>query len=613
MLMAAKENDVLSLNPHSRLSAQLTERAEDEGLDAFHIKSRLHGFDIIRELPLVERIAEFKKNPEVMCIHADRCQALLEQTANCKDVLCNAEQCEVYDFCSEHRYVSQIPKAAQCQSVFYSWLQLPTDPGSKGIVEQIMTARRKYDRADLLWVVGEVDASKLLNRHTVEVTEIQRGLGLWGDTPAGELYRLLGELCVPTWTANQRWDRLVADFHKIELSVVSRQLSKIPVKIQNGIEEVSVPTALAEELISIMNPTAISEIPRVYPPHWTLVEQIDRLLTYCANPEPPIFFDGQALQFVTPPELHRKVDTYVMQSATADASQIENLLCMMADDIDFEVGTAARVEHHPDARIFKVATGRYVRTTCFVYDKEWCVVALKESIRPHLENLLRILQNTPGEKLVNTYKAIYDGDELKDDELIQALRAEPNIIWSNWAAGYGLDLDDDTTIIEFGTNEPSADILTAACAEIYMGDPIPLDFSFDEGHEHDGVRIEGVRTYKDSRVQRQYEQMASSAQYQMANRTRPVRNPSRVLIYSSHPCPELDSRVQWVTPDMLGGNLQTFAVAEPKTAFQRERDEKKALAIELAREGLSNKEIAKQLGYQSQSSVANLLKGVDLS
>ena len=99
-----------------------------------------------------------------MCVHADRCHALLDQTGNCKDVLCNEDQCEVYDFCAEHRYVSQIPRAVQCKIVHYSWVQLITDPGSKGIVAQIMTARQKISRGPLIWVVGEVDAQKIIEQ-----------------------------------------------------------------------------------------------------------------------------------------------------------------------------------------------------------------------------------------------------------------------------------------------------------------------------------------------------------------------------------------------------------------------------------------------------------------
>ena len=151
-----------------------------------------------------------------------------------------------------------------------------------------------------------------------------------------------------------------------------------------------------------------------------------------------------------------------------------------------------------------------------------------------------------------------------------------------------------------------------SCAEVYMSDSIPLDFSCVDFHEHDGIRIDGIRTYSDSRVQTQYEQMTSLAQYQMANRTRPVRNASVVLIYSSHPCKWLDGRVQWITPDLLGGNLRELVIEEPQSQFQRERDEKTELAIELAKEGISNTQIATQLGYKSVSSVANLLKGLNL-
>ena len=147
---------------------------------------------------------------------------------------------------------------------------------------------------------------------------------------------------------------------------------------------------------------------------------------------------------------------------------------------------------------------------------------------------------------------------------------------------------------------------------MHLTDAEPLSFVHRNYHEHDGVRIEGIRTYTDERVQRVYEQLTEMSQYQMANRTRPVRNPSLVLIYSSHPCKWLDGRVQWVTPDMLGGNLRELEVEEPITEFQREKSEKQSLAIELAKEGMTNADIAVQLGYKSASSITNLLKGLNL-
>ena len=614
MLMEAKRNDVFSLNPHSGLSEQLHSRATQRGLASYHIKSRSHGFDKIADLSLPERISVFKSDENVLCIHADRCQALLDRVGSCKEVLCNAEGCEVYEFCSQHRYISQIRKAAQCQVAHYSWPQLPTDPGSKGIVSQIMNARKKYQRGPLLWVVGEIDAQKLLNRHVITTAEIIKGIAIWQNEPAGELYRLLGELCAPHLTGKERFDKLVRHYPGLDHQAATRQLTKIGVPHLDDkyTVEFSVSKALTDGVISIENASTINEIPRMYQSHWTPIQQLERFLMHCANPDPPIFFNSTQLEFITPPNLHTQIDTYIMQSATADAGQIESLITLTADDISFDVAMGNRVEHHPEARIFKVSTGRYVRSTCFEYDKDWKVVGLKDTIRPHLENLLNILDNTPGDKFVNTYKPIYDDDIFDDDPLVSELRGLPNVNWSNWSAGYGLDLPPETALIEFGTNEPSEQVLKASCAEVYFSDANSLSFEYDFFHEHDGIRIEGIRTYKDKRVQAQYEQMTEMSQYQMANRTRPVRNPSLVLIYSSHPCKWLDGRVQWITPDMLGGNLRELKVSEPITAFQRERDEKKSLAVELAKEGLSNKEISVQLGFKSQSSVANLLKGIEL-
>ena len=103
------------------------------------------------------------------------------------------------------------------------------------------------------------------------------------------------------------------------------------------------------------------------------------------------------------------------------------------------------------------------------YDSEWNVTGLRDTIRPHLETLLMTLENTPGKKYVNTYKPIYTGTELADDGLIELLRAVPNVQWSNWQAGYGIDLDPKTVMIEFGTNEPSLEQLkTGMQSNLYV-------------------------------------------------------------------------------------------------------------------------------------------------
>ena len=613
MLVEAKHNDIMSLNPHGGLTEQLHHRSLEQGLESYHIRSRLHGFSVIEDLPIPERIKIFKMDKNVLCIHADRCQALLDKTGTCKETLCNAEHCEVYDFCAEHRYVSQIRKAAQAQIAHYSWPQLPTDRSSAGIVAQIMKARSKYSRGPLTWVVGEVDAHKMLNRHIIPVAEIQKGIAAWRDEPAGQLYRLLGMLCNETWTAQQRWERLIADYPNIDNNIASRQLTRVPVWADDQLAEMKLLDALKYEVLSADNAMDIEKWPRLYQRHWTLMQRLEQFLIHCSNPEPPIHFNGINLEFITPPDLHQMVDTFVMQSATANSSQLKTLITMTDPHIEFHTAETERVEHHKDAKIYKVATGRYVRGTLFEREKDLKIVGIKETARPHFENLLNILQNTPGPKWVNTYKPIYEGDELAHEPVIAKLRLMVDVQWSNWAAGFGLDLDPETVVIEFGTNEPSEQMLKEACSEIYFASDTPLDFSFSDGFENNGIHIGGVRTYTDPRVQAQYEQMVSLAQYQMANRTRPVRNASLVLIYSCHPCEWLDSRVEWVMPSMLGGNLRAFEIPEPETQFQREKAEKKALAIELAREGMPNKDIAVQLGYKSESSITNLLKGVDLT
>ena len=106
------------------------------------------------------------------------------------------------------------------------------------------------------------------------------------------------------------------------------------------------------------------KMPRVYQKNWTLIQRLDQLLTYAVNDEPPLYFDTQSLIWTTPPILHQMCDTYVMQSATADKTQIKSLITL-ANDVDFYAGDGKRVEHHQDTTIYKVVTGRYVRSSCF--------------------------------------------------------------------------------------------------------------------------------------------------------------------------------------------------------------------------------------------------------
>ena len=610
MLIEARQRDVFSLNPHGALSEQLHTRSKEQNLTSYYIRPRHYGFQKIADAPLTERIARFKKDPDVLCIHADRCDALIARTGDCTEALCNKNDCEVYSFCKEQRYLSQVPKAAQSQIAHYSWVTLCTDPSAKGIVAKILAERKRYDRQNLVWVVGEVDAHKLLNRHRVSTAEIKQGFDIWGDSPAGQLYQLLSSLGQLHLTQEQRFELLVEGFHKIEFKKASYQLARVGEKFLTETKPVSISKAIESGYISVKDVMSIHQIPKIYPQGWTLVEQIEQFLSCSTSSDPPIFFDGLGIEFVTPPDLHSMCDQYVLQSATANLKHCQELLSITADnDLSFTMTESERVEHHPDAKMFKILTGRYVRSSCFEYkDGYKTVVGLRDTIRPHLENLLQTLQNTPGEKFVNTYKVIYEGDELADDPLIQELRLLEDVQWSNWAAGYGLDLPPETIMIEFGTNEPSELMLKNACSELYMSDDVPLSYEFENFHEHDGIRIEKIRTYKDERVQKVYEQITEMSQYQMANRTRPVRNPSIVLIYSSHPCKWLDGRVQWITPSMLGGDLRRLQVDEPKSDFQSKKSEKQRLAYELAKEGLTNTEIAVQLGYKSKISVWNLLK-----
>lgn len=599
-LAMAERRDVFALQPHDALSQEMHTRAEQRGLLSMHIRSRMAGYSLIKDKPYEERKKIFLENSKIQCLHADRCHALINRVGSCRDVLCNEEDCEVYAYCKRSRYLSQFSKSAYMQYVNYSWQKLLTDPVGRGTVAKLLVERQQAVRSMPLFVIGEVEASQLLNTHRVSIQEIARGIEMWENNPAGEFYAMLEHVCRLSMQPEHRAEQIFDLFKTIDIDTARDQLGRI---VEDG-EIISLPAAIGAGLYEIETVADIHKLPRLYPVGWSIVEQFETMFKHAENPV--VFFDGQQLEFSTLPELTTMVDTVVMQSATSDVTQIRNLIQTVRDDISFVVSGSERVSHHPNARIYKVNSGRYVRQSCFQYDKEWNVLGLQDKIRPHLRRILDILRETPGRKHVNTYKIIYEGDELEDDQLIGELRNLPDVSWSNWKSSYGLNLV-GIPIIEFGTNEPSLAILKAECMKIYQMDTTPLDFRYTKHFRTATHEYAGMRTYEDKRVQVQYEQMVSMAQYQIANRNRPIRYGTRTIIYSCQPCPLLDDRVIWVSPAQLKGNLLELDIVDPDMKI-----------VELFKEGWSNTEIAQKLSndydYQiHRTTVARKLKDAGLT
>ena len=141
----------------------------------------------------------------------------------------------------------------------YSWQRLPTDPASAGIVAQIMSERRRIYKEAPIWVVGEVEALKLLNVHRVSIAEIEKGIATWGYEPAGEFYSLLAEICQPGIDNRQRFQKLVDGFDVIDKKEVTRQLSKVGMPSTGYTDEVSVPQAIRDGYVSIGSREDINE------------------------------------------------------------------------------------------------------------------------------------------------------------------------------------------------------------------------------------------------------------------------------------------------------------------------------------------------------------------
>ena len=593
-LQMAETRDVFALQPHDNLSQQMNQRATERGLTTMHLKSRTAGAGKLEGKTEKERLDLFNTDNSIQCLYPERCDALIKRVGSCREVLCNKYDCPVYGTCRRNRYLSQFRKCATVQYVNYSWQKFLTDPVATGVLNKVLNSYKVMQKEQPMFVLGEVGAMELINSHFVSIEEIARGIDIWKDEPLGKFFSLLESICGLSIDPVERAERIYTQWTNIDLIQASKQLSKILIEDT----ALSLSKAVATKQYSIDTTTEIAKLPRLYQQGWTLIDRLEHMFTHASIPV--VFFDGQSIEFNTLPQLSKLVDKVVMQSATANMGQVRNVLKAVTPEISFVSNSYERVRHHTGTRIFKVRTGRYVRQTVFEYDDDWKIVGLRDEIRPHLKRILSILQATPGAKHVNTYKPIYDGKALQEDELIQELRVLKDTTWSNWKSSYGRDLG-GVALIEFGTNELSTEVLKTECQKIYQADSIPLDFSFTRTYKSDTHEYANVRTYNDSRVQEQYEQMVSMAQYQVVNRNRPVRNPARTIVYSNHPCPLIDDRVIWVEPHQLKGNLLTLEI---KGDYGR--------ILELAKEGMTNTEIAKIIGVH-RTTVGRELKKMGFS
>ena len=285
-------------------------------------------------------------------------------------------------------------------------------------------------------------------------------------------------------------------------------------------------------------------------------------------------------------------------------------------------------------KFFQIATGRYTQAAYIKTDKDGTVTEVK----PRLKQVMRVL------KLIADQMSILVVATIPLTEYLKATVVHPNLTFINFHHAEGRnDYQDRDAVIYFHFEQRPDE--TEKAARIAFPNAEELDFTREEMTlKTDGVELEGVMRYMDTRVQKVYDRECESRHMQTITRLRQMWHESKIAIGLSAepvggipiaPVPFALEQLEAFLSD--GGRLAEFdaylekqaertveeiadeeGVSE-RTAYRRKSEKGKMTKQEKVneayrlhtQENLTLQEIADRLGVKTHTTIARWLASFD--
>ena len=528
------------------------------------------------------------------CIHPETCN-ILAQGNNTPVVDFCQERCEVYDRCRQKGFLSQTGIERKKQSVFLSWNEaFFSDEQCRSRVKLILNKEK-------MLVLDEADPAGLPQHRQLDLNELPTHLENWRlpDPEAIQIYLFLKKLIQELSTAKepeQIRNAIAASVKNLtveQIHTFDSMLSKIPLgvvwnKSDQGLEAIllygdeerrvfvsdkrqppdgfdgTIPTYFAEHGVQINTLQLltvsldvldragflnITEDPEKAPRRFTTL--LKDLKTFAESNSTACHRTKSTIDFFLPPGLN--APRGITLTASDKNDHIREVY--RGTDIEVETLTGLPPPFQPRCKYFQIATGRYTTKKGLLRLKKEKgeYVGVTTIFKRMLKVILKIADRY--DVLVVAPKGALNA---KLDTRIAKLHTHPNVEFINHHHAEGRNDFQHCDVVFVFNFEPRPDEIEKIARRIYRTGT--LNFNREETDvEVEGVKLTGVKRYKDERVQKVYDRECESRHMQALMRLRPMINGNKMMVsFSAEPVSRIPiPPVPFVLPE-----LETFILKD---------------------------------------------------
>ena len=497
---------------------------------------------------------------EKPCMFPDEYNALSEKGRNPVKTLC--DHCPFRTECDESGYRSQEKESKKYDVIVGAHRDLLLNPTYRKVAERLLPS----DKEDLI-VVDELDIIDSFNKVEITQSRLETLRDMWSDSPLGKFAKQILDATVvqdAPFTGVSYAVEMLADYERDEIIQRLEQFRTEDGAILDA-DQLQDYEKRFGKTASLEN---IKKLPMLEPDaEWNMLTKLELFFdTYHHAETAPIEWKDNILTFYVPPLPMYTKARVIMMSATLNEMffrQVFRVRQQKRGDVDFV--DLVNTEWHPDAKVFQLRTNRNPRRTLLEgqKDEETGRWSYGNKLTATGQNYMDVIRKSISDSKTKCgfigHKTVV---EHHTDDIDAATGHFGGLIGLN--EHFYRDEDDGIELHILGTPNVGQDALETACKLLIGMTDEPLDFTRND----DG-------TFNDPNVQTVADAIVQDEITQAVGRGGLVKNPSKVVIWSSYDLPSITHREQTILFDendweLAGGNLDAL----PEIVAERQVYEK---------------------------------------
>ena len=572
---------VISLLFNHKLATQQTETAKNIGFSAYRFRGRGYNFE---KTPLAKLPVKMREDNEtlfdkysVMCPLYDEVE---KHTAKRISPLAVCFGCRLLDSCKKRGYWSQYADIQQADYLSVCRQDLPFNPDLWAFLFLLQSGKTPFEKltdtsteetaiAQMLGlgletetetetkafdfaVVDDYTASGLYTDVTYSIEELTTLIYAWRGTRTGEI---IEKICDAIWelekhkkdentgTAIALLRGLFENMDTETRTASNENLTKHAARDPNGeLSPVSPVTALKQGVpLAKLTPVWHSRT-------WTLLHQLEAMLTHCKNDaQAPIFCDGDTITFTVPPQIHPQLNKILFISAAANIEGTQN--AFDRKDVSWTIAQDKQPRLAAGVQMFQYTDSRMTAGSIFENERDASGNVIFDhdnkptrtgKLTPRTAELLQkiaaLVHTSPHKSAFIGYKEFVDG-QFTELPAIKKLHDAFDTV-THFDVAQGRNFDDYKIFVVFGYPKAEMHTIRKEARRQYAHDPQPLCFDYEYVTATEDGYTSEARRFLDPRVEKIRQQLTTDKLKQAIGRARHGRWENTLTwVITSEPVP----------------------------------------------------------------------------